>query len=725
MLGWWSSGVGVQEHDQGSYHLREHLPNSHNLILILLPSDDDFPETPAPVFAARAFRSAIFGTPHPADNLTTRSSQPIRIHSKDDIDVMADKDQLSESTSKKQGILLTPGTIGRKKSVSFGAGVVDNEGRKGMHGRSGIPNDCPGKFPSPYTPKVSGLPGPSKQTSLTKAMENSREKKKPTRSNGDTATKTVALSPTANKNAASNVDFELDEDITDSREESDLTHTLIDNNTLPDYEGDMTFDLNKPHSQSGRYWKSEYERYHQEAYEEMKKLVKYRELAKSFAKKKDDEAMSLSQKLKEEQHKVTMMEEKVARLSTYIADRRLDTADDRDAPELMRQLARQRALTEQYRAEVNSFQQAMDERNADTNMSGDHRRTLYKIQRELKKARDQLKDMNSLRSDLHGMKLNVSAAERQVKKLNEENSRLQKELVQVKEDLKNRKAYRDPPEGRTSVREKEYSDVGRAHVGERFKRGNERATRMKQSLQEDDARVSSNQAKPHRSVDEVKPRRHSETSIDAEAERQRRRQERRARADVLISDHKPAVPAKDDKPVRMKRRGQKEDEKPWVKSELADVAIHPDKATEARKARTALLDQENQNIAKSIPKPTTLALRSIPIFELKEKIPQTDGNKAYDFKRTLAKHTSDAFNVGLMPTQQVYPQVRAGAGARQRRLSNVAASKGAASRVATPRKVLLPEKAEAARKRLEQRNALKKRAAETAETSGFYMSTIR
>ena len=81
--------------------------------------------------------------------------------------------------SKPQGILLTPGTATvRRKTVSFGDGVFDNEGKDAI-GKSGVPNDCPGKFPSPYTPKpkVNENLEPARRTALTETLEAARDGK--------------------------------------------------------------------------------------------------------------------------------------------------------------------------------------------------------------------------------------------------------------------------------------------------------------------------------------------------------------------------------------------------------------------------------------------------------------------------------------------------------------------------------------------------------------------
>ena len=121
----------------------------------------------------------------------------------------------------------------------------------------------------------------------------------------------------------------------------------------------MTLDLDEPHSHSGRYWKSEYDRYHEEAKLEMEKLVKYKQLAKSYAKKKDSEAIDLGEKLKEEQQKVVNMEAKISELAAQIANRRLSgrANDNHD----LKDLARQTALAREYGNRVDEFQTALQE----------------------------------------------------------------------------------------------------------------------------------------------------------------------------------------------------------------------------------------------------------------------------------------------------------------------------------------------------------------------------
>lgn len=76
------------------------------------------------MFAARALKSALFGTPAPPADDTT-------VEIKTEIQGVADKDPRSSkcysmSPTKPPGILLTPGTAtARRKTVSFGAELSD------------------------------------------------------------------------------------------------------------------------------------------------------------------------------------------------------------------------------------------------------------------------------------------------------------------------------------------------------------------------------------------------------------------------------------------------------------------------------------------------------------------------------------------------------------------------------------------------------------------------
>lgn len=233
-----------------------------------LPSDPAFettfiepPDTPAPQFALKAFKQAIWGTPAPEDR---SPSKKLEKRAKPDIttsktlDLQASKENAPVSSPTKQpgGILMTPGTSRKGKSVSFGAHVVDNEGKKGM-GRSGIPDNCPGKFPSPWTPGTElklDAPSDRPRSKLTEAFYNARS----------TTQLKAGEKPKAKDDS------------------------------------DITLDLGAPRSESGKYWKEQYEAYAEKSQKEMKKLVAKQQLAKNYAKKKDAEAIEAVTRLGEE-----------------------------------------------------------------------------------------------------------------------------------------------------------------------------------------------------------------------------------------------------------------------------------------------------------------------------------------------------------------------------------------------------------------------------------------
>ena len=147
----------------------------------------------------------------------------------------------------KQGILLTPGTVrGKKKEVTFGAQVLDNEHKKPS--RSGIPNNCPGKFPSPWTPKISDMSDEKRpKTKLTEALYEA---------------KATGTTPRDRK----------------MRSKDDA---------------DITIDIMEPRSESGRHWKEMYMDHSKRSEEQIGKLTAKYKLCKEHARRKDDEAKEL------------------------------------------------------------------------------------------------------------------------------------------------------------------------------------------------------------------------------------------------------------------------------------------------------------------------------------------------------------------------------------------------------------------------------------------------
>jgi len=244
------------------------------------------PETPAPVFAVRAFKQALFGTPQPAPITEKRrqlgsqsQKQPGSLTIRNTEKKSKADTSLSSSPTKPQGILLTPGTATlRRKQVTFGE-VVDNEGKKPI-GHSGIPNDCPGKFPSPWTPKTVDHKGQDFDAEEEKGLDTSKltEEDNISKSSKDVGSisnnsknKTARAAKTSKPRAKDDVD---------------LITTVVD-----------------PKSPSGKYWKEQYLSYSANSEGEVKKLIAKVKIAKDYAKKKDEEAIHLRQQLETERRK--------------------------------------------------------------------------------------------------------------------------------------------------------------------------------------------------------------------------------------------------------------------------------------------------------------------------------------------------------------------------------------------------------------------------------------
>lgn len=244
--------------------------------LVLDPAYDttfiEAPETPAHQFAVKAFKRAMFGTPgEEVNNPPKKLEKKAKIDAVNSMapDMPVPKDNTPPTSPSKQpgGILMTPGTTNKgRKTVSFDAHVVNNEGKGGKMGRSGIPNDCPGKFPSPWTPGI-----------------------------------------------------ELKTDLaSDKKPRTKLTEALLDarTTTQPKFgqklkardDSDITIDLGAPRSESGKYWKGQYENYAERSEREMKKLVAKQQLAKNYAKKKDGEMTELATRLEQERKRFRQRE---------------------------------------------------------------------------------------------------------------------------------------------------------------------------------------------------------------------------------------------------------------------------------------------------------------------------------------------------------------------------------------------------------------------------------
>ena len=412
------------------------------------------PETPAPLFALRAFKTALFGTPkEPEDEEVENVDEGVQAEgtTEKDTQVQLEKTKAPSnavSPSKPQGILMTPGTTTtHRKTVSFGLAVMDNEGKPSVYtSKTGLPQNYPGKFPSPWTTKSADMESKKSQTALTKSLYEVR----------DQSSKSVLVTDEKAKQTGSS----------ENDSQFATTQTLLLKNgkqeaaQTPKNESgsnaDATLDLNEPRSRSGRHWKSKYERQHDRSKEEIRKLIKYKELARSYAKKKDSEKDGLSELLGEERRKVRLMEEEISKLAGEIAGQQMNlNSPEEDGDSLEKQLAHKTAKNLEYKRKVGHREEAEEIGNGQ--ISGSHWagagfRTIHSG-REQSPA-----DLGCMKLEIDELHTKMEDMTRLSQQLEKEKGKLIRDLSEVQEDLARSEKRRQAQEARYKQREARFEE---------------------------------------------------------------------------------------------------------------------------------------------------------------------------------------------------------------------------------------------------------------------------
>ncbi|OQE40271.1 hypothetical protein PENCOP_c006G07785 [Penicillium coprophilum] len=400
------------------------------------------PETPGHVFAIRAFKSALFGTPGAEEDENAPQKQSGHQRSKSDtiklVPTEINTDVKPDATynptgSPTKSILVTPGTSLRRKTVSFGESVIDNEGKR--PGSASKPAKTP---PNPSgtlstqwmsgTSDGSGKPRSKLTQTLMNARDNANKNSEPAKSDGST-------------------------------EEAKSVIGSGSKDTLENE--DITINLEDPHSESGKYWKTEFDNYRVRTNREIKKLIHYRSIAKSYARKKDTEAMRLADKLKEEEEKVAEMERQVSRLASSM----VGEGSTADKEHLVQDLTKQTALALQYKQQVTSLRNALERHDVvgdasnitqkkkeqlPSNASTDE---LCKTQQELEQANAKIKEMQQQQSELSTLQDLAQSSEKKAQALEKENSSLKQTLARVKQEMSRYEGRRKDKETRLKQRE--------------------------------------------------------------------------------------------------------------------------------------------------------------------------------------------------------------------------------------------------------------------------------
>ncbi|CAI7599179.1 unnamed protein product [Penicillium discolor] len=402
------------------------------------------PETPGHVFAIRAFKSALFGTPGAEEDENNASqNQSGHQRSKSDTIKLAPTEIKTDAKptdatynatgSPTKSILVTPGTALRRKTVSFGESVIDNEGKR--PGSASKPAKTP---PNPAgtlstqwmsgSSDGSGKPRSKLTQTLMNARDNASKNSEPAKSDESTGEPKSVIVP-GSKDAFDNED--------------------------------ITLNLENPHSESGKYWKTEFDNYRVRTNREIKKLIQYRSIAKSYARKKDTEAMRLADKLKEEEEKVAEMERQVSRLASSMAGE----GSTGDKEHLLQGLTKQTALALQYKQQVTSLRNTLERHDVVSDAatitqkkkeelpSNAQTDELRKTQQELEQANAKIEEMKTQQSELSTLQDLAQSSEKKAQALEKENNTLKQTLARVKQEMSRYEGRRKDKETRLKQRE--------------------------------------------------------------------------------------------------------------------------------------------------------------------------------------------------------------------------------------------------------------------------------
>lgn len=332
-----------------------------------------------------------------------------------------------------KSILVTPGTALRRKTVSFGESVIDNEGKR------------PGSASKPAkTP-----PNPS-GTLSTQWMSGSSD------GSGKPRSKLTQTLMNARDNASKNSDPAKSDESTGETKSVIVpgSKDALDNE-------DITLNLEDPHSESGKYWKTEFDNYRVKTNREIKKLIQYRSIAKSYARKKDTEAMRLADKLKEEEEKVAEMERQVSRLASSM----VGEGSTGDKEHLLQGLTKQTALALQYKQQVTSLRNTLERHDVVSDAANITQKNkeelppnaqtdeLRKTQQELEQANAKIEEMKTQQSELNTLQDLAQSSEKKAQALEKENNTLKQTLARVKQEMSRYEGRRKDKETRLKQRE--------------------------------------------------------------------------------------------------------------------------------------------------------------------------------------------------------------------------------------------------------------------------------
>lgn len=347
-----------------------------------------------------------------------------------------------------KGILLTPGTAAnRRKTVSFG-NLDSGDGVKPEQPNHVAQHTVPGleKVSETVSPDEAKENSVSQSTFTKKQFEAQLDASKQRLSAHQVSSETPTKKDTLADRGAHD---------TSPQAQSPAADTTVD----------FTIDLTKPRSQSGQHWKAEYERYQRNSAHELKKIIQHGQNVKSYAEKKDIEAINLQEKLKRELAKCASMEAKVSKLATQLANGRKDGSDGSvEQEKLMDELSQQTALAIRYKQRADKYRMAIKQQASSsiTNVLDDDRSVLddpnvgvQYITNDVSKPinGETASEIEALRAEISSLRYKLKDAEEKTAKLEAGNTKLTRNFLRVKDEMHNYDARRVRKETRLKQRE--------------------------------------------------------------------------------------------------------------------------------------------------------------------------------------------------------------------------------------------------------------------------------
>lgn len=365
------------------------------------------------------------------------------------------------------GILITPGitNTSKKKAVSFAASTSDEvKPRPQARIRSNLPNDYPGKFPSPWTPKTATPKGFEKDNvavvrknlfDISHEGDNSKvldgsSKGSVTRKESDPVMRA--------KIAAHNEALKQTDTFINSLKAEVNSSSAVAATSTQNQDDDVTLNLDLPRSGSGKYWKERVEEV-EAAYEKtLVKAQKWQEvskIAKEYANKKDSQCAEMAERLREyiRENERLLEDLKEARgmqdmLLSQIgngAGKQREFSEKRSSVGATGAAARDvedlRATIEAYEKKMTAMEELIQQREEEMAQM-----TVYMeqspdaptdsavrdLQKQLRKARFELREMTLVKIDNESKNLRFITLEKELYTYKAESARLEAELREAR-----------------------------------------------------------------------------------------------------------------------------------------------------------------------------------------------------------------------------------------------------------------------------------------------------